>query len=100
MRKRISNDEKSRILEDWKKSGKAMRSYAKENGIIPQTFIRWVKLEGEGKQKFVEVSIRDKQHGLTQQEIILEKGDLKIHVPISVWKEYPETILEGLKVIS
>ena len=93
---RISNEEKSRILEDWKESGKTMWSYAIEKGIIPQTFTRWVKVEKEGKQNFVEVQTQKRQYELPHQEIILEKGEIKIHVPLSVWKECPGIKLRGL----
>ena len=97
MRTRFSNEERSRILEDWKQSGKTMWSYAKEKGIIPQTFTRWVKLAKESKQIFVEVQAQKSQYVLQQQEILIEKGELKIHVPLSVWKEHSSIIFNGLK---
>ena len=30
------------------------------------------------------------------QEILVEKGEIKIHIPLSVWLECPVLIMEGL----
>ena len=73
-------------------------SYAKENGLIPQTFCGWVKREAKSgsvsKQDtcFVEIPARKKQGQEQQQEILVEKGDIIIHralarIPLSVWIE-------------
>jgi transposase-like protein len=77
---RYSEEEKTKHLEDWKKGGKSARAYARENGINGQTFGKWTKREdGTG---FVEV----KQAGnrASVNEIPIEKGDLKIRLPLSM----------------
>jgi hypothetical protein len=80
---RYSIDEKAKLLEDWRGSGKKAWIYAKENGINPQTFSKWAKREaGPG---FVEV----KQAAGTGMrscgnEILIEKGDLGIRLPLSI----------------
>jgi hypothetical protein len=77
---RYSIEEKSKLLEDWRGSGKKAWVYAKEKGINPQTFSKWTKREVP--PGFVEV----KQAAWTGipasgKEILIEKGDLKIHLP-------------------
>ena len=80
---RYSIEEKAKLLEDWRGSGKKAWVYAKENGINPQTFSKWTKRE-EGPE-FVEVT----QAAVTglmalRNEILIEKGGLKIHLPLSM----------------
>jgi len=84
-------------LEDWRKSGKGAWVYAKENGITPQTFCGWVKQEEKNKSGFVEIPKSKKPRQEASQEIIIEKGEIKIHIPLSVWAEGAGVILEGLK---
>ena len=93
----ISKEERAMWLEDWKQSGKKAWTYAKENGLIPQTFCSWVKREGKPSTGFVEIPAHKKLKLGLSQEILVEKGDIKIHIPLSVWIEHPGTIMEGLK---
>ena len=94
---RISREEKAKRLEDWKQSGKSAWAYAKENGINPQTFCGWVKREAQKASGFVEISERVKPKPEPLQEILIEKGDIKIHIPLSVWVEFSGAVMEGLK---
>ena len=94
---KISKEEKAMWLEDWKQSGKGTWTYAKENGIPPQTFCNWVHRETQKASGFVEIPARKKPQPEIPQEILVEKGDIKIHIPLSVWIEYPGAILEGLQ---
>ena len=55
---KFSTEEKAMWLEDWKKSGKSAWAYAKENGITPQTFCRWMKNETKRTSGFVEIPER------------------------------------------
>ena len=98
---RYSNEEKRMRLKDWRQSGKATWAYAKESGINPQTFYGWVKREKKAASGFVEIpkQLKPKPEGL-QKKILIEKGDIRIHIPLSVWLEYPGTIMEGLKALS
>jgi transposase-like protein len=96
---KFSKEEKAMWLEDWKQSGKKAWTYAKENGLIPQTFCSWVKREEKKASGFVEIPIRKKPKPELPQEILVEKGDIKIHIPMSVWIEYPSVIAEGLKAV-
>ena len=93
---KASKEEKAMWLEDWKRSGMSAWSYAKENKIIPQTFVRWVKLEKENKQNFVKVVVPEEKQAKKQHEILIEKGDIKIHIPVSIWAEDSAIIMKGL----
>ena len=92
----FSKEEKAMWLKDWKQSGKKACTYAKENGLIPQTFCGWVKQKEKPTTGFVEIPTHKNPKLI--QEILVEKGDIKIHIPLSVWIKYPEAIMEGLKV--
>jgi hypothetical protein len=81
---RFSKEEKAMWLEDWRLSGKSARAYAKANGIFPQTFINWTKIKTEVKSDFVEVPAKIIQPVQAAQEIIIEKGDMKIYIPLSI----------------
>ena len=94
---KFSKEEKAMWLEDWKQSGKKAWTYGKENGLIPQTFCGWVKREAKSATGFVEISAHKKPKPELSQEILVEKGDIKIHIPLSVWIESPGAIMEGLK---
>ena len=70
-------------LEDWKQSGKGAWLYARENGLVPQTFVNWTKpRKKELKESFVEVPKKILQSARLVQEILIEKGGLRIHIPI------------------
>jgi hypothetical protein len=93
---RFSKEEKAQWLEDWRKSGKKVWTYAKENGLCPQTFVRWTKLKAEEKTCFVEVPAKKIQPFQHPQEILIEKGDLRIHIPLSLGSGELRTIFNAL----
>jgi hypothetical protein len=93
----FSKEEKAMWLEDWKQSGKKAWTYAKENGLIPQTFCSWVKRGSLKASGFVEIPVQIKPK--PEQVILIEKGGIKIHIPMSVWIEYPAAVMEGLRVL-
>jgi hypothetical protein len=100
-----SEEEKSMWLEDWRQSGKSARAYAKENNLNPQTFVNWTKAESTAG--FVEVCaakatcaskaaapILPPVHH--SQEILIEKGDVKIHIPLCLGRGELRAVMEGL----
>ena len=91
-----SKEEKAMWLEDWKQSGKSALAYAKENGLNPQTFVRWVKPKTENKACFVEVPVQVMSSLQGAQEILIEKGDVKIHLPLSLESRDFRTIFSAL----
>jgi hypothetical protein len=93
---RYSKEEKTMKLEDWGKSGKSAWAYARENGLNPQTFVKWTKPKTKKKSCFVEVPtqvIPPVQYG---QEILIEKGEVKIHIPMSLGSGELRTIFWAL----
>jgi transposase-like protein len=78
--KQYSKEEKAKRLEDWKRSGKSQGAYAKENGINPQTFNKWTKKKEQPEFVRVPQAVRA---GITAErnEILIEKGEIKIHLP-------------------
>jgi transposase-like protein len=96
---KFSKEEKAMRLEDWKQSGKSPWTYARENGLVPQTFASWTKVKREKNPGFVEMPI-ESMTGLIATEILIEKGDIKIHVPISLGNNGLRLALEGLGSLS
>jgi len=92
---KFSEEEKAMWLEDWRRSGKKAWNYAKENGLIPQTFVGWTKTKTENKPCFVEVQAEDisVRRG---EEILIEKGELKIHIPLTIGSSGLRTIIDAL----
>ena len=93
---RFSKEEKDMWLEDWRQSGKNAYRYAKENGFIPWTFIRWTKEESEANQGFVEVPAQNMLLPEKITEIFIEKGELKIHVPVGLGCKELRSVMEGI----
>jgi hypothetical protein len=86
----FSKEEKAMWLEDWRQSGKTAWAYAKENGLVPQTFLGWAKPKNETSQALVEVPTQAFQSTRLAKEMLIEKGEIKIHIPldpISWWNE-------------
>ena len=94
---KFSKEEKARKLEDWRKSGKSAWAYAKENGLCPQTFLRWVNPKKKRRKSFVDISTKVQPSFESVKEILIEKGEIRIHIPLSVWAEGAGVILEGLR---
>ena len=93
----FSKEQKTKWLEDWKQSGKSAWSFAKEKGLVPQTFSRWTKTELETKPCFVEIKTQIiPSASYTPDEILVEKRDLKIHIPLSLGGDKLRAIMEGL----
>jgi len=82
---RISEEEKTMWLEDWRQSGKSAWAYAKANGLTPQTFARWTKTGAEAAPSFVEVPAPaggERPDARREPEVLIEKGEVKIHIPL------------------
>lgn len=90
---RISDEEKTLWVEDWKGSGKSAWAYAKENGLNPQTFVKWTKSADEKQTDFVEVVPPMMPY---MPEILIEKGDVKIHIPLALNRGELRAVMEGL----
>jgi transposase-like protein len=89
---RYSGEEKAKNLENWRGSGKRAWAYAKENGINPQAFTKWIKRkEASG---FVELRPALTETAAARKEIVIEKGDIKIRLPPDWCAQKLCTVLE------
>ena len=98
-----SKEEKNMWLEDWRQSGKSAWAYAKANGLNTQTFVKWTKAEKEEvKPCFVEVRpsgslpMQAMPQVKSIPEILIEKGDVRIHIPLSAGYNELRAVMEGL----
>jgi len=62
--------------------------------LTPQTFVNWTKKKTEKKNNFVQ--IRPKAITVNQAVILVEKGDIKIHIPLSACGSELQTVIEYL----
>jgi len=99
---RYSEEEKTMWLEDWKTGGRSAWAYAKENGLNWQTFKNWTKDENETEQNFVEVpavssadTVVAKQ-SMSIPKILIEKGEVKIYIPLVINHQQLRAVMEGL----
>ena len=93
----FSKEEKGMWLEDWKESGKKAWTYAKENGLIPQTFCSWVKRAEEKKTTgFFEIPKKLMRPIVQSRQMVIETESLKIRIPLTICVEELQTILAAL----
>src|SRR5215469_1325729 len=92
-----SKEEKAMWLEDWKASGKKPWIYAKENGLIPQTFVGWTKKMAQAVSGFVEIrpQVLPKMQGAM---MLIEKGGARIHIPLDLSSDRLRMVLGALGV--
>jgi hypothetical protein len=98
---KFSEEEKAMWLEDWRGSGSGAWAYAKANGLNPQTFVNWTKAGTAGeapvaKPCFVELPAVIMPPPHQGREILVEKGDVKIHIPVDLGRGDLRMVLEGL----
>ena len=99
--KHYSKEEKAMWLEDWRQSGKNAWAYAKENGLLPQTFTSWTKPKKTAKQALVEVPGKVlKSASIEHEKMLIEKGDIKIHIPLGLDSRELQAIIECLRKVS
>jgi transposase-like protein len=94
---KYSLEEKTKWVENWRQSGKNAWTFAKENGLVPQTFSSWVKPRTKRKMGFVEVSKKVIVSQLRENEIVLEKGEIKIHIPLCLNSIELQSVIQGIK---
>jgi len=100
--KRYDQDFKEKFLKDWKKSGKSILIFAKENGINKQTAYNWIKKENRIKfgSGFVKMPIPENLSSISfENKLIIEKGDIKIYLPLNINNEIFQTIINTLRNI-
>ena len=93
---RVGKEQKALWLEEWRRSGKSARAFAKEKGLNQETFRRWIKPKPKSKSGFVEVKPQAMPSAPRATEMLVEKGDLKIHIPLNLGRDELRAIMEGL----
>jgi len=93
---KYSEEEKAMWLEDWRQSGKSAWAYAKANGLCPQTFVNWTKTGAEEKPCFVELPAPVTAGRQSEPEILIEKGEVKIHIPLISGSRELRSVVEWL----
>ena len=91
-----SREEKARLLKGWKRSGKSISAYVREHGLVRWTFTKWIKADREGEPCFVEVPAPVVEPAQPEAELLIEKGAIKIHIPLVIGKSELSAIMEGL----
>ena len=91
-----SEEEKAMWLEDWQQSGRSAWAYAKANGLNTQTFVKWTKAGKENQNCFVEVQTQILPPYYQNQKILIEKGEVKIHIPVTIGRNELRAVMEGL----
>jgi len=92
--KNYTEQEKQKHLEDWKCGTLSKAAYAKSVGIQPTTFYAWSRGTDNGIKDFVEV--KQKILAATQPEIVIEKGNAIIRVPMTADKNDLQTFFDVL----
>jgi len=93
---RYNKEERVMFLEDWKQSGKSAWNYAKENRLSWKTFKSWTEDKPEVEPRFVEVPAQIMKPPLRMPEILIEKGDVKIRIPLAISSGDLRAVMEGL----
>ena len=91
-----STEEKAKWLINWQQSGKSAWAYAKENNLSPQTFLNWTKNRSGKKNGFVQIPKTIIAVSSQAPEILIEKGDVKIHIPFESVRAELHSLLEVL----
>jgi transposase-like protein len=47
-----SREERAKLLEGWRRSGKSISAYVREKGLVRWTFTKWLKAERDGRTGF------------------------------------------------
>jgi len=91
-----SEEEKAMWLDDWRQSGKGAWAYAQGSGICPQTFVRWTKAGSKAKNELVEIPKSIMTVARQEPEILIEKGVVKIHIPLEPVRRELRAVIEVL----
>jgi transposase-like protein len=91
-----SKEERAALVEGWKHSGKSISAYVKERGLVRWTFTKWLKAERSLQSGLVEVPAAVVKATLHVPEILVEKGDVRIHIPLGIWCGELRSVMEGL----
>jgi len=94
----FSKEKKAKLLEDWRESGKSISAFVKENGLVRWTFTKWLNAERNLKPCFVEIPTEAIQATARAGQIVIEKGEVRIHIPLGLSSKELRAVVEGLGV--
>ena len=89
--KKYSTEEKTKIIEQWKESGKSRWTFAKEQGFSVKTLYKWTGVAKE-PSGFVELSRGNGLLPSSNREIILERGEMRIRIPLEISEREMNTV--------
>ena len=98
---KYSEEEKAMWIEDWHKSGRGAWAYAKANGLNPQTFAKWAKGEPGRRPCFVEIPApaAESTPCLPVPEMLVEKGEVRIRIPLAIGRGEMRMVMEMLGAV-
>ena len=96
---RFSKEEKAKLVEGWRERGKSISAYVKKMGLVRWTFTKWLKAARDSKPCFVEIPAEVMPRLGNGQEILIEKGDIKIHIPMGMGGSELCAVMKGLGVV-
>jgi transposase-like protein len=91
-----SAEKKAELLKGWKSSGKSISRYVKEQGLVRRTFTKWIKADRDTQCRFVEVPAHVLRPAGQAAELLIEKGDIKVHLPLGMDSGEIQAVLEVL----
>ena len=91
-----SREERAKLLESWRRSGKSISAYVKEKGLVRWRFTKWLKAERDLKSSFVEVPAAAMKTMQQVPQILIEKGDVRIQIPLGTGCGELRTVMEWL----
>ena len=97
MRKHLMKQEQEDHVRKWQQSGQSKNAYALKAGINPRTFIGWT-WEREKKKKAGFVEIPQKVFAAATEEMIIEKGSIRVLLPLTIGVEKLQTVFSALGV--
>jgi len=94
-----SREEKANWLTEWRQSGKSISAFVKEKGLVRWTFTKWIKAERESKACFIDVSAQIVNPARQIPEIVIEKGNVKIYIPLVISGNELRAVIEGFGAV-
>ena len=88
--------ERQEHVENWKSGTVSKAAYAKAAGLHPTTFYTWVRKAGK-LPGFVELPTSVLPRTANTPEIRIEKGDIKIHIPLGLGYADLRALMEALR---
>ena len=95
--KKYSRTEREKHLKNWENGTLSRAGYAKSAGIRMTTFYKWTQDLDKPKQGFVKIN-RNKITG-NFENIIFEKNNIVLSIPITAGLEELKTVFEALGLI-